>query len=40
MSILNTNLKIFNYPDKIRSLPGDVDAVLPPVHVRIKPTNI
>lgn len=40
MPILNTNLKIFNYPDKIRSLPGHVDEVLPPVHVRIKPTNI
>lgn len=40
MAILNTNLKIFNYPDKIKSLPGGLDTVLPPVHVRIKPTNI
>jgi len=40
MAILNTALKIFNYADKIRSLPGSVEAVLPPLHVRIKPTNI
>jgi MoaA/NifB/PqqE/SkfB family radical SAM enzyme len=40
MAILNTNLKVFNYPDKIRSLPADVDTVLPPLHVRIKPTNV
>jgi MoaA/NifB/PqqE/SkfB family radical SAM enzyme len=40
MAILNTALKVFHYPDKIRSLPGSVDTVLPPLHVRIKPTNI
>lgn len=40
MAILNTNLKVFNYPDKIHSLPAGVDTVLPPLHVRIKPTNI
>jgi MoaA/NifB/PqqE/SkfB family radical SAM enzyme len=40
MAILNTNLKIFHYPDKIDSLPGSVSTVLPPIHVRIKPTNI
>jgi MoaA/NifB/PqqE/SkfB family radical SAM enzyme len=40
MAILNTNLKIFNYPDKLRSLPPGQDQVLPPLHVRIKPTNI
>jgi MoaA/NifB/PqqE/SkfB family radical SAM enzyme len=40
MAILNTNLKIFNYPDKIHSLPAAEEAVLPPIHVRIKPTNV
>ena len=40
MAILNTNLKIFNYPDKIASLPGSREEVLPPIHIRIKPTNI
>lgn len=40
MALLNTNLKIFSYPDKIKSLPASVDEVLPPIHVRIKPTNI
>ena len=40
MAILNTALKIFNYPDKIHSLPATEAAVLPPLHVRIKPTNI
>jgi MoaA/NifB/PqqE/SkfB family radical SAM enzyme len=40
MAILNTNLKIFNYPEKLRSLPGDQDRVLPPIHIRLKPTNI
>jgi MoaA/NifB/PqqE/SkfB family radical SAM enzyme len=40
MPILNTNLKVFAYPEKLNSLPGSVDTVLPPLHVRIKPTNI
>jgi len=40
MAILNTALKVFHYPDKLRSLPGSVDTVLPPLHVRLKPTNI
>ena len=40
MAILNTNLKVFAHPDKLRSLPGTTAEVLPPLHVRIKPTNI
>jgi MoaA/NifB/PqqE/SkfB family radical SAM enzyme len=40
MGILNTNLKVFAYPEKLRSLPADVPEVLPPLHVRIKPTNV
>jgi MoaA/NifB/PqqE/SkfB family radical SAM enzyme len=39
MAILNTNLKVFKYPEKIRSLPAD-QPILPPIHIRIKPTNI
>lgn len=40
MALLNTQLKVFAYPDKLRSLPASVDEVRPPLHVRIKPTNI
>ena len=40
MAILNTNLKIFKFPEKIQSLPGTEETVLPPLHVRIKPTNV
>ena len=32
-------LKIFHFPEKLASLPRDVQEVLPPLHVRIKPTN-
>ena len=32
-------MKIFNYMDKIQSLPETNDLVLPPIHLRIKPTN-
>jgi MoaA/NifB/PqqE/SkfB family radical SAM enzyme len=35
-----SKLKMFRYPDKIASLPEDNDVILPPVHVRIKPTNV
>lgn len=38
--VLNSGLKIFSYPDKVRSLPADRPEILPPVHVRLKPTNI
>ena len=31
-----SRLKIFHYPDKLASLRGDI---LPPLHVRLKPTN-
>jgi len=34
-----TALKIFHYPEKIASLPRDNQTILPPVHIRIKPTN-
>lgn len=40
MGIINTNLKVFHYPAKLDSLPLDKPEVLPPLHVRVKPTNI
>ncbi len=40
MAILNTNLKIFHYPEKLNALPASRDEVLPPLHIRLKPTNI
>lgn len=40
MGLLYTKLKIFHYKDKLDSLPKEVDKILPPVHIRIKPTNI
>ncbi|MBU1122815.1 MAG: radical SAM protein [Candidatus Omnitrophica bacterium] len=40
MGNLYTKLKVFHYKDKVDSLPSAVDKILPPVHIRIKPTNI
>jgi MoaA/NifB/PqqE/SkfB family radical SAM enzyme len=39
MGLLYTPFKIFHYREKIESLPPSNDTVLPPVHIRIKPTN-
>lgn len=38
MGLLYTKMKVFHYKDKLDSLPKDGD-ILPPLHVRIKPTN-
>jgi len=38
--LLYTKMKIFHYKDKIDSLPESVDKIMPPIHIRIKPTNI
>ncbi len=35
-----TPYKIFHYQSKLDSLPQHVDKIEPPVHVRIKPTNV
>lgn len=35
-----TPLKIFHYADKLHSLPKDVPHITPPLHVRLKPTNV
>src|SRR5208337_2091639 len=40
MGLLYTKMKVFHFMDKINSLPHDVEKVLPPIHVRIKPTNV
>ncbi len=40
MALLYTPYKIFHYSEKINSLtPGD-SKILPPIHIRIKPTNM
>ncbi|QGY39376.1 radical SAM protein [Pseudodesulfovibrio cashew] len=38
MGLLYTKMKIFHYKDKLDSLPRDRE-ILPPLHIRIKPTN-
>src|SRR3989337_2751990 len=40
MGLLYTKMKIFYYKDKIDSLSKDDNRILPPVHIRIKPTNV
>ena len=35
-----SKLKIFHYIDKLNSLPLDRKEIKPPIHIRIKPTNI
>jgi sulfatase maturation enzyme AslB (radical SAM superfamily) len=40
MGTLYTKSKIFHYQDKLDSLPHNVDKILPPIHIRIKPTNV
>ena len=40
MGLLYTNLKVFHFQDKLDSLGREIDAITPPVHIRIKPTNV
>ncbi len=40
MAGLYSKTKLFHYKEKLDSLPRSVDAILPPVHIRIKPTNV
>lgn len=40
MGLLYTKMKVFHFKDKIDSLPKEVDSILPPIHIRIKPTNV
>ena len=39
MGLLYTKYKMFHYRDKLDSLPRD-KAITPPIHIRIKPTNV
>lgn len=39
MGLLYTRMKIFHFKDKLDSLPIDSGKILPPLNVRIKPTN-
>lgn len=38
--MIYTKTKIFHFKEKIDSLPKTIDKIMPPVHIRIKPTNI
>ena len=38
--LLYTKMKIFHFKDKLDSLPPDTDKITPPIHIRIKPTNV
>ncbi|MFC1593813.1 radical SAM protein [Candidatus Omnitrophota bacterium] len=38
--LLYTKLKMFHYKDKVDSLPREVNTIMTPIHIRIKPTNI
>lgn len=40
MGLLYTKMKIFHFKEKVDSLPPSCDTILPPVQIRIKPTNI
>ncbi|HOI19084.1 MAG TPA: radical SAM protein [Candidatus Woesearchaeota archaeon] len=39
MAFKYTKMKIFHYIDKLNSLPLSNKSILPPIHIRIKPTN-
>jgi MoaA/NifB/PqqE/SkfB family radical SAM enzyme len=40
MSSLYTKMKVLHFKEKIDSLPREVEEITPPIHVRMKPTNI
>ena len=40
MGLLYTKMKIFHFKEKVDSLPLSVDKIMPPIHIRIKPTNV
>lgn len=40
MNLLYTKMKIFHFKDKIDSLSRNIDGIMPPIHIRIKPTNV
>lgn len=40
MGLLYSNMKIFHYKEKLDSLPFEINTILAPLHIRLKPTNI
>ena len=40
MGLLYTKMKAFHFKDKIDSLPDSIDKIMPPIQIRIKPTNV
>jgi 2-iminoacetate synthase ThiH len=40
MGLLYTRLKIFHFKEKLDSLPLNTGKIMPPVHIRMKPTNV
>lgn len=40
MELLYSKMKIFHFKDKLDSLPREKNIILPPLHIRIKPTNM
>jgi len=40
MGLLYTKLKVFRFKEKVDSLPESIDKIMPPIHIRIKPTNV
>ena len=40
MGLLYTRMKIFHFREKLESLSRQSDIILPPINIRIKPTNI
>ncbi|HOZ47124.1 MAG TPA: radical SAM protein [Candidatus Hydrogenedentes bacterium] len=39
MGLLYTQTKIFHFPEKLASLRRESGEILPPIHIRLKPTN-
>jgi len=39
VALLYTKMKVFHYPEKLADLPARSGEMLPPLHIRIKPTN-
>lgn len=39
MGLLYSRMKIFHFTEKLQSLPRDSGRLLPPLHIRLKPTN-
>ncbi len=40
MKLLYTKMKVFHFKEKLDSLQYDTKKIMPPVHIRIKPTNV